>query len=61
MWSAVNVLKDAPHIWDPTKTHDTQVTLFHINEKLVQKSIRQNFGSFWDRLTRLLPKGVLKQ
>ena len=31
---AVNVLKDAPHILDRPKRHDTQLTLFDMNEKL---------------------------
>ena len=39
------MLKDGPHIWDPTKKHDTQVTLFHINEKLAQKGYRGDFSS----------------
>ena len=34
MWSAVNVLKYGPNIWNPTKRHDTEVTLFDINGKL---------------------------
>ena len=34
MSSAVNVLKGAPHILDTTKRHDTDLTLFDMNEKL---------------------------
>ena len=34
MWSAVNVLKSSPKIWDSTKRHHTQLNLLDINEKL---------------------------
>ena len=34
MWSAVNMLKKSPNFSDPTKRHDTQLTLFHFNGKL---------------------------
>ena len=34
MWLAVNLLKDGPNISDPTKRHDTQLSLFDINENL---------------------------
>ena len=34
MWSAVNVLKGGPNISDPTKRHDTELTLFDINGQL---------------------------
>ena len=33
MWSAVNVLKDDPNIYDATKRDDTQLTLFDSNGK----------------------------
>ena len=35
MWSALNVLKKGPSILDSTKRHDTQLTLFDFNRKLV--------------------------
>ena len=34
MRSAINVLKSGPNISDPTKTDDTQLNLFDINETL---------------------------
>ena len=37
MWSAVDMLKDAPNISDWTKRHDTQITLFGINAKLAYR------------------------
>ena len=35
MWWGVNLLKTGPKISDPTKRHDTQLNLCHINRTLV--------------------------
>ena len=46
MSSAVNMLKYGPNIWDPTKRHDTQLTLFDINGKFAWKGCSET-GSFF--------------
>ena len=61
MWSAVNVLKDGPTISDPTKRHDTQLTLFDINGNLVYKFCCTEFGGVYHPMTRYRQKDDLKQ
>ena len=34
MWSATSLLKDGPNNSDPTKRHDTQLSVFDIDGKL---------------------------
>ena len=45
MWSAVNFLKDFRNISDPTKRHDTQLTLFDINRNFAYKSCSEELSS----------------
>ena len=50
MGSALNVFKDGLPISDPTKTHDTEVTLFLISGKLAQNGCHGDFSSVWEPL-----------
>ena len=34
LWSAVNMLRNGPKIWDSNKSNDTQLNVFDINGKL---------------------------
>ena len=61
MWSAVNVLKSCPKISDPTKRHDNQLNLFHINRTLAWKCCCADLSSVLELLAGWFWKGVPKQ